>query len=307
MTYMNYSRYLRYSVSKVIAKIATGLFVFILFSVLSVFSHLIPFNPLIFPQLSFVAPCFSAIAHNNGIPLRLSDNTQALITILHNNVVAQLSNGVTLTLINDINKVPEYARDIWVEDFNFDGFKDIAVTTSIDAFSNDQIYTVFTWEKGLKQFIPIQFKSSLSNLEVLPRKREVRSSYQSGDFWTEDSYRFNNYIPYLYSKSELIINNVWHTTIYSIQGQPIRSLVSSDGRTDRPPQPVLLTVSSQVAPLYKSPVPSSLLPQQLNQGDTVTVLDFKRGIGRLNWVNIRSNHNNHILQGWILLSNLLHS
>lgn len=283
---MNFSLYPSLIIAKIVSKIETGLLVFVLFSIQPILIHSV----------------FSAsLAPGRAIPLTLADNTSALISISQNQVVAQLANGKIHILINNINSIPEYARDIWTEDFNFDGFKDIAITTSIDAFSHDQTYTVFSWENGLKQFIPISFKASLSNIEVLPRRREIRSSYQAGDFWTEDSYRFNNKIPYLYSKSELIINNVWHTTIYNPQGQPIRSLVSNDGRTDRPPQPVLLTVSSDSTPLYSQPIPSSILSQQLSRGDRVTILDFKRGLGRLNWVNVRSRQ----LHGWILLSNLL--
>ncbi len=283
---MNFSHCSSLIKINIVSKLETGLLVFVFFSI----------QPLLIHS-SFA----TSLAPGSAIPLTLTDNTSALISISKNQVVAQLSNGKVHTLINNINSIPEYARDIWIEDFNFDGFKDIAITTSIDAFSHDQAYTVFSWENGLKQFITIPFKASLSNIELLSRRREIRSSYQSGDFWTEDSYRFINKTPYLYSKSELIINNVWHITIYNPQGQPVRSLVSRDGRTDRPPQPVLLTVSSNGAPLYRQPVPSSILPHQLNRGDRVTILDFKRGVGRLNWVNVRSRQ----LHGWILLSNLL--
>ena len=286
---MNFSHYPSLIIAKIASAIfvrASELFVFVLFSI----------------SLFFIHPAFAAsLTSSTAIPLTLADKTSALITLSQNQIVAKLSNGKILVLMNGVNRIPEYARDIWIEDFNFDGFNDIAITTSIDAYSSDQNYTVYSWENGLKQFIPMNFRASLSNIEVLPRKQQIRSSYQSGDFWTEDSYRFNNKVPYLYSKSALILNNVWHTTIYNPQGHQIRSLVSSDGRTDSPPQPVLLTVNSTSAPLYSHPLPSSILAKQLRKGDKVTILDFKRGMGHLNWVNIRSKQ----LHGWILLSNLL--
>lgn len=279
---MNVYLYYRYPISKIVAKLSIG------------------FIALVF---LFILPAYSA-PPPHGVSINLPNKTQAQLSFVQNNVIAQLSNGKKLVLVNNISRIPEYARDIWAEDFNFDGIRDVAITTNLDPHTHDQIYSVFIWENGLKQFVPLNFRGGLSNIEVLANRREVRSSYQSGDYWTEDTHRFNQKQPFLYSKSQLIINNIWHTTIYSPQGSPIRSLVSNDGRVDHPPKPVLLTVSSNTAALYRHPQPTSMLPNQLNRGDRVTVLDFKQGSGRLNWVNVRAQKNNQLVQGWVLLSNL---
>lgn len=253
-------------------------------------------------------PSLTALSLPSKVRIALANRTQANISIVDNNVIAQLSNNKTMILVSGMNSIPKYARDIWGYDFNFDGYKDLAITTSIDSFTNDQKYTIFTWKNSLKSFAPIGFHQELSNIEVLPASREVRSSYQSGHFWTEDTYKFIAKKPYLFSKSELITTNVWHTIIYNPQGSSIRSLVSTDGRVSNPPHPVLLTVSTSIAPIYSAPIPSSILPIQLSRGDIVTVLDFKRTSGQLNWVSIQStNHQQKVVKGWVLLSNFLHS
>ncbi len=246
-----------------------------------------------------------ALPDGNSITLTLADKTRANISIQGNNVIAQLQNGNTLVLVDKINHIPEYARDIWVEDFNFDGFQDIAITTQINQSSHEQLYTIFSWENSLKHFIPLHFAGSLSNLEIEPRSQQIRSSYQTGDFWTEDTYRFINKQPFLYSKSVLVASNIWHTTVYNQQQHIVRSLVSDSGKVNRPPHPVLLTVRNNNVPLYQQPLPSTKLPVNLKQGNVITIIDFKRGPGQFYWVNIRANMNNQMIQGWTLLSNLV--
>jgi len=241
------------------------------------------------------------------LTLSLADRTRATVFIQGNNVVVKLQNGNTHVLVNNINNVPEYAQDIWIQDFNFDGFQDIAVTTEVNTRSNDQSYTIFTWENRLKQFIPLHYPGGLSNLEIEPHHKQVISSYQTGDLWTENTYRYTNKQPYLYSKSVLIASNIWHTTVYNPQHQVIRSLVSNNGKVNRPPNPVLLTVRSDHVPLYAQPLPSTRLPIDLKRGNVLTIVDFKRGPRHFHWVNVRANVNNLVLQGWTLLSNLTRS
>ncbi len=254
---------------------------------------------------SLMSQVSAALADGNSIPLTLSDKTQANISIQGSNVIAQLQNGNTLVLVNNFSNIPEYARDIWIEDFNFDGYQDIAVTTQIDPVSNDQFYTIFSWESSLKHFIPMHFSGNLSNLEIEPRSQQIRSSYQSGDFWTEDTYRFANKQPFLFSTSVLVASNIWHTTVYDQQHRITRSLVSNSGKVNRPPHPVLLTVGNDNVPLYRQPLPSTQLSVNLKRGNVITIIDFKRGPGRFYWVNIRANMNNQMVQGWTLLSNLI--
>ena len=255
--------------------------------------------------LALSSALHASLPDGNSIRLQLPDKTHATIKMQDNNVIAQLQNGTHFVLVNNLNNIPEYARDIWIADFDFDGHQDVAITTEVDPVSNDQFYTIFAWEASLRQFVPEHFVGGLSNLEIDPQSKQIRSSYQDGDFWTEDTYRFINQQPFLYSKSVLVASNFWYTTIYSAQGQVIRSLVSNSGKTNSPPEPVLLVVSDETVPLYRQPLPSTRLNEQLARGTVVTVIDFKRGPGRFYWVNIRANLHNKILQGWTLLSNLV--
>jgi len=263
---------------------------------------------LIFVHVLFSvsANCFATTAtDSSSLVLPLPHGLRATLSFTHNQVIAQLPNNKRIVLANNINQIPAYARDIWIDDFNFDGRQDAAITTGFDPVSSDQMYTIFIWDDGLSQFFPLTFREKLTNLEIVPKHKEIRSSYQSRNFWVEDTYRFQNRQPYLYSRSRLIANDIWHTTIYNPAGQTVRSLVSRDGRVERPPYPVLLSVTSQTAPLYRQPLPSTLLPIKLNRGDVVSVLDFKNDPGHFYWVNISANINQHVIRGWTLLSNLI--
>lgn len=244
-------------------------------------------------------------SQGDSVQQQLSPGLTATFFYSNDQLVARLSNNKQIVLANHTHTIPAYARDIWIADFNYDGKQDIAFTSGFDSSSSDQLYTIMTWDQGLTEFIPLYFQEKLTNLEIFPERREVRSSYQSGKFWVEDTYRFQHGRPYLYSKSQLIENTIWHTIVYNPNGQIIRSLVSKDGLVERPPYPVLLSVNTPTAPIYQQPVPSTQLPLNLKQGDIVSVLDFKTGRGELEWVNISANIDQHVVQGWTLLSNLV--
>lgn len=256
-------------------------------------------------SLLYGNPAYAVLTPDSSITFMAAPNIRATISIDGSNAIAATPNNTPQILVKNISSVPQYARDLWIDDFNFDGLLDVAITTHIDVSNQDQFYSIFTWEAGLQQFIPLTFGNQLSNLEIDSRRKEVRSSYKARGFWTEDTYRFGNRKqPYLYSRSELLSIDVWHTSTFNTKGQEIRSLVSMDGRLDSPPQPVTLKVSANRAPLYAEPLPSTRLPIDLSRGSSVTLVDFKHDSDNFHWVYIRSNQNNQPIQGWVQLSSL---
>lgn len=225
--------------------------------------------------------------------------------IIHNNQALAITNNNPQVLVENISVIPKYAQAIWVEDYNFDKHNEIAVTTSIDEVSEDELYHIFRWNPLANRFDRMDFDSKLSNLEIVEEREEIRSSYLSGKYWTEDTYRFINEKPYLYSRSDLIAIDIWHTLIFDPSGRILRSIVSEDGRIEKPPVPVISRIKVPAANLYRKALPSSITNQVLTRDEIVTILDFDLNMDdSLSWVLIRTEIGNKSVQGWTLLENL---
>lgn len=209
--------------------------------------------------------------------------------------------GRQQTLINDVGRIPDHVYDIWLDDFNFDGYTDIAIATgeSIDGLA--EIYTLFCWRPDLGRVAPLSGLATISNPELIATHRELRSASRTGKHWSETSYRFTHGRPYVYSKSVMLSNQIWHTSTYTEQGQKVVSLISSDGATKSAPQPIVKPIHTEQAWLYLQPLPSSKTQEYLLRNVQVTILDYHEG--RLDWVLIRT-HGQHPVERWTLLSNL---
>jgi hypothetical protein len=234
------------------------------------------------------------------------NNTQISVSIEQNKVIALNMQTHNQMMLQNLDSIPDYARDLWLEDFNFDGMQDIAITTSSDTDGMNQAYTIFTWNPAVQNFTSLPFSATLSNIERIKKKKELRSSYKSGGFWREDSYRFNRqHIPYLYSRAELLAIDAWYTEIYSAT-QPqkmINHFISTSGRGNYPNQYVFGHIIAENTPLYTAPLPSTLNNIFLNRGTKVKLIDFKKNQQGLNWLYIRTYSRNPI-EGWTPLMNI---
>lgn len=224
---------------------------------------------------------------------------------VENNQIIATTNGNSQVLVKNISVIPDYALEIWIDDYNFDKHEEIAITTSIDKTSEDALYHIFRWNPLADRFDRMTFPAKLGNLEIVKDRQELRSSYLSGKYWTEDTYRFLNDRPYLYSRSDLIAIDIWHTMIFDPSLRMIRSIVSEDGRIEKPPVPVISRIKVPVANLYQEPVPSTITGEVFTADEIVTILDFKISMNdSLSWVLIRTEIGNTSVQGWTLLENL---
>lgn len=231
-------------------------------------------------------------------------DTQISVSIKQDKVIALNMQTHAQVMLQNLDSIPDYARDLWLEDFNFDGIQDIAITTSADTDGLNQAYTIFTWNPTTQNFSPLLFADILSNIERISHKKALRSSYKSGKFWREDSYRFNaQHQPYLYSRSDLLAIDAWYTEIYSSTQQIINRFMSTSGRGNYPNQYVFGHIAVEKTPLYNAPLPSTLNNVVLNIGTKIKILDFKKNQNGLHWLYIRT-YARKPIEGWIPLDNV---
>ncbi|MEV3823489.1 XAC2610-related protein [Aeromonas dhakensis] len=108
--------------------------------------------------------------------------------------------------------------DIIIQDFNFDGYKDIAITNYLGMVNNifyvflyDHVNTAFKELKIADSKAPTSACEDLYNLSVRLDDLSLVSSCRSGPVWYYDTYRYN-------AQGELWL---YKTTEYQIQNSEI--------------------------------------------------------------------------------------
>jgi len=262
--------------------------------------------PLVISMLLLSIPTHANSILFKKISYSIDNNTQISVSIEKDKVIALNMQTHNQVMLQNIDMIPDYARDLWLEDFNFDGMQDIAITTSSDTDGMNQAYTIFTWTPATQNFTPLPFTATLSNIERISKKKELRSSYKSEGFWHEDSYRFNQqHMPYLYSRAVLLAIDAWYTEIYSAT-QPqkmVNHFISTSGRGSYPNQYAFGHIIAKNTPLYNAPLPSTIRSTFLNRGTKVKLIDFKKNQHGLNWLYVRTYSRNPI-EGWTPLRNV---
>ncbi len=243
-------------------------------------------------------------AQPQTVSLNPSKNTTINVSIQGDDVIARNMHTDQQTTLASIPNLPAYARDLWVEDFNFDGVHDIAISTGTNDAGLNQTYSIFTWSLATQALIPLALGSPLSNIEKINYNKELRSSYKAGDFWREDSYRFSRNTAYLYSRANLISINVWHTELFDKKHQRVKSFLSKNGRNRQPRSPLIGHISINNTAIHSDPLPSSSHDIYLSKGQPVQLLDFKKNQDGIHWFYIRANVDTPAVEGWIPLNNI---
>ena len=84
---------------------------------------------------------------------------------------------------------PQARGEVLVEDFDFDGCKDIAVPTGIGYGGVNVYYQVYRLRQ--QAFQPVPWDWALCNPEFLPKERTILTNSRSGPFWYGTDYRMH--------------------------------------------------------------------------------------------------------------------
>ncbi|WP_429073555.1 XAC2610-related protein [Aeromonas hydrophila] len=152
--------------------------------------------------------------------------------------------------------------DIVIQDFNFDGYKDIAITNYLGMVNN--IFHVFLYDHMNAIFKELKFADSktptsacedLYNLSIRLDDLSLVSSCRSGPVWYYDTYRYNTQGElWLYKTTEYQIQNSEIDTFplyehtFNQKGEKLDTVaIDFDGKK------ILWSVTSEKAFLYSSP------------------------------------------------------
>jgi small nuclear ribonucleoprotein (snRNP)-like protein len=209
-----------------------------------------------------------------------------------------------------------------VEDFNFDGHSDLAITGSYDGVTYG--YQIFLYDAYAQQFVPLSFAmgseggGSCSGMTGVTLDKKTRTLYSAcrGAGWVVDAYRYRaDGRLYLYQAITHTINDVALERLLGLEDGdvPVGRLVTYDehgnvvastlSRQDRSPsaKPIDMRVAVAHLPLYaKSEVAATL--RYLIKGDSVRVDDVSDDD---QWLKViyRSSAKGDV-RGWVKVSDL---
>ncbi|MGU5815174.1 XAC2610-related protein [Aeromonas hydrophila] len=199
----------------------------------------------------------------------------------------------------------ELQSDIIIKDFNFDGYKDIAITNYLGMVNN--IFHVFLYDHMNAIFKELKFADSktptsacedLYNLSVRLDDLSLVSSCRSGPVWYYDTYRYNAQGElWLYKTTEYQIQNSEIDTFplyehtFNQKGEKLDTVaIDFDGKK------ILWSVTSEKAFLYSSPEKTSKTKAYLIHNDKVEILEQKD-----DWIKIRFASRKGLLVRWLYL------
>lgn len=195
--------------------------------------------------------------------------------------------------------------DIIRQDFNFDGYKDIAITNYLGMVNN--IFYVFLYDHVKTAFKEVTIADSkeptsacedLYNLSVRLDDLSLVSSCRSGPVWYYDTYRYNAQGElWLYKTTEYQIQNAEIDTFplyehtFNQKGEKLDTVaIDFDGKK------ILWPVTSEKAFLYSSPEKTSKTKAYLIHNDKVEILEQKD-----DWIKIRFASRKGPLVRWLYL------
>lgn len=195
--------------------------------------------------------------------------------------------------------------DVIIQDFNFDGYKDIAITNYLGMVNN--IFYVFLYDHVNAAFKELKIADSktptsacgdLYNLVVQLDSLSLVSSCRSGPVWYYDTYRYNAQDElWLYKTTEYQIQNSEVDTFplyehtFNQRGEKLDTVaIDFDGKK------ILWPVTSEKVFLYSSPEKISKTKAYLIHNDQVEIIEQKD-----DWVKIRFASRKGPLVRWLYL------
>jgi hypothetical protein len=183
---------------------------------------------------------------------------------------------------------------VLVNDFNFDGYADIAIPDGIGYGGVNYFYVLYTFQPSSNHFVPVNFPGdsggTLCNPELRVATRTIETDCKNGPRYDYTDYRFLNGKPYIYRSAAMVILDAFDTdhylvyavSVFNTNGKPLRSSISDDPRLETAP---LRYVPVDRAYLYTIPREDARTDRYIVRNDAVRVLDV-RDLDGQQWLRI---------------------
>ena len=181
---------------------------------------------------------------------------------------------------------------VLVDDFNFDGYADIAIPDGIGYGGVNYFYVLYAFQPQTNQFAALDFPggSELCNPELRAATRTIETDCKSGPKYDFTDYRFLNGKPYTYRSAEMVILDgfntdqylVYNVSVFNPNGKRSRSSISDDPRREEAP---LRYIPVDRAYLYDDPREDAKTSRYIIRNDAVRILEV-RDVDGQQWLRI---------------------
>ncbi len=199
---------------------------------------------------------------------------------------------------------------VLAEDWNFDGFTDIAVPTQSGYGGVNYFYDLYVFQPSKSRFAPVEFPNGgqLCNPRLGTQTRTVETDCKDGPKWYAQDFRFNRGRSYTYRSADMFLLNgfdadqflVYAVSVFNANGKLLRSSISDDPHLEHPP---LRYVPDARADLYDAPRADAKTARYIVRGDAIRILDALETDHSGQWLKIayQSRKLGRIIQ-WVYLN-----
>ena len=197
----------------------------------------------------------------------ITPDTRAELIVDRGSVNIEFGSGSSQTLAQDIEPF-NGEIGVTVDDYNFDGFADIAVLESFGYGGVNMFFAVYVFDPAQSAF---RHWLTESNIEPDPAKREVHTGQKSGPRYFSAVYRLHDGNPYLYRESVQIGSDLEKVTLRNARGDVTETKIV-DLRRDGSAT-AERTIAAERAYFYDEPDDAAKTGAYVIRGDTVELLD----------------------------------
>lgn len=254
------------------------------------------FNVFVCGTILINFPAIAALSHEFNLKTNtksefefsLNKNLKSRVTINQNILTLQAISEKPVSF--NVSKPYNDLLHIIIEDYNFDGWQDIAVQTSVGYGGLNVFYDIFIFNPATRLY-----EKSLTELNeprVNSDEKTIVCGGKSGTQILRETYSISDGKLFLSSSSsELVGTGVKRLVKTDAKGQILGvSMIDYEGN------PVQLKIKSERAFLYLQPLESAKTQDYLVKGDIVTLRDYKSENG--DWYLIQHSKQTQPVQ-WI--------
>jgi hypothetical protein len=222
------------------------------------------------------------------LPLRSGSKAAARLTLTpgSSNLLVQVEGKTQALLVGVLSENLEAGGQILAQDFNYDGWLDLALPMSVGYGGVNRFYDLYTYSPLEKEFVlrmaPSSSGPQFCNPQLRSAEAMLTTTCKSGPAYSYADYKFDGGRPYLYRTSEMVLLNgftadeqlVYRVQFYDAKGQPKSSLITSDTQGGKP---IVLTIPQPKVFLHTAPHMRTRTSTYLIVGDKVEVLEVNPG------------------------------